>query len=570
MLLASRCQRCRTAKNAEKAQGALLDSTEVGGAVPPNASNQQQVPKDVPLKFPKRQAPNRPAWTLPALRRSVVILFLGILAGCIYGIVEINSELVAQGISTLDGVKSYIQDVVGVGDATVGAAGTISNALIVVSTLIDSGINATDITANMECMRPWLDNLPDPGPLRTDLTGISNITSEMAPLLATVAGNFSALVQYNASQGTYSGSLPVLLQSQQQLQDLQSQEEAFSAAAAALTSPFETPGTALAARDALSNLLNNPPTSSKAAMLDAAGSAVQSADVELGNADTDLPQTLTLANQLLQGPAAALNQTLTNQTAAYEAARPCMVALNARSQSINDTIFRLPGALNADLTELQNTQSKLDAVLGVDNNAENLTTVAALDTAMTTAQQQLTSAQSADTQVAAARQTFDSSSGNFSISSFVSALNDTKSSLLAAQGWSVGGGGSYTILLSQAGRQCFTRSRFLLTLFLCFLISLFPRRLLDNATSVPKCLRQRRSNSVALLYIGSTGPVGGSGGGNNRFLGAAASHSGSPHVPAITERIQFIDNNGYHLDARDFSCRVARHAFRTYTPASRQ
>lgn len=174
-------------------------------------------------------------------------------------------------------------------------------------------------------------------------------------------------------------------------------------------------------------------------MLDAAGSAVQSADAELGNADTDLQQALTLANQLLKGPASALNQTLTNQTAAYEAARPCMVALRARSQSINATIFRLPDALNADLSELQTTQSKLDAILGVENNSGttgNVTTVSALDTGMTSAEQQLTIAQNADTQVAAARQTFNASSGGFSASSFVSALNATKTSLLVSQGWS--------------------------------------------------------------------------------------------------------------------------------------
>jgi len=73
----------------------------------------------------------------------MMALCIGATAGCIYGMVKVDSDLVNQGIATVDGVKGYIEGVIGVVDTGVHAANAIDASLLNIQTIIEQDVNVT-------------------------------------------------------------------------------------------------------------------------------------------------------------------------------------------------------------------------------------------------------------------------------------------------------------------------------------------------------------------------------------------------------------------------------------------
>jgi hypothetical protein len=369
-------------------------------------------------------------WSLPAFRGIACTIFLGILAGSIYGLVESNPQIVSQGIGQVDAVKSYIQHVLGVGQATISDAEIISSALADVQTIISHDINATDVTADLECMRPWLDQLPDPVGLQTAVVNISKLVGTLSPLL-----NKTTTEMVNLD-----GLLQALLQSELQLQTIVLQERAFANAAATVTIPSETPGTVSNASAALSTLLGHYGTN--IGTFDTLIANLQGASTMVSSAGTSVAQSIALATELISGPVATLNGTLSTQTTAYQGVRPCITSLLDRSQVINATVVQLPDSLSANLRQINGTKSTLDTLLiqpishgqllnNVSGlNSSSVTAAELLNTTISAANQQLTLSQSFETSLSAAQQAFVQSP----ISTLISQLNATRSLMIDVQG----------------------------------------------------------------------------------------------------------------------------------------
>jgi hypothetical protein len=369
-------------------------------------------------------------WSLPAFRGIACAIFLGIFAGSIYGLVESNPQIVSQGIGQVDAVKSYIQHVLGVGQATISDAETINSALADVQTIISHDINVTDVTADLECMRPWLNQLPDPVGLQTEVLNISNLVGALSPLLNETTTEMVKL----------DGLLQALLQSELQLQTIVLHERAFANAAATVTIPSETPGTVSNASAALSDILGHYETN--IGTFDTLITNLQGASTMVSSADTSIAQSIAMASELISGPAAALNGTLSTQTAAYQGVRPCIMYLLDRSQVINATVVQLPDSLSANLRQINGTKSSLDTVLFQpishgqllgnvsDLNLSSETAADLLNTTISAANRQLTLSQSFEASLSAARQAFVQSP----ISALVSQLNGTRSLMIDAQG----------------------------------------------------------------------------------------------------------------------------------------
>jgi hypothetical protein len=80
-----------------------------------------------------------------ALRWILSLLFLGVVAGCMYGMVKINNELVDEGLATADEVQSYAQSVLGSLNDVISAGNAIDTALFYTQDIVDVNINATGI-----------------------------------------------------------------------------------------------------------------------------------------------------------------------------------------------------------------------------------------------------------------------------------------------------------------------------------------------------------------------------------------------------------------------------------------
>ncbi|KAG7674442.1 hypothetical protein Ndes2437A_g00722 [Nannochloris sp. 'desiccata'] len=393
------------------------------------------IPSTTSLKTRKQKAQSVKGKTTSALRWILSLFFLGVVAGCIYGMVKINTELVDDGLDTVGEVQGYAQGVLDSLSDIISAGNAIDTALFSTQNIVDVNINVTDVTTQLECLRPWLQFLPDPIPIQSAVESALSMLDTLAPLLETVSQSLSTLASQNPSapSGEWVGTLPTLLESQLLLEDLLTQINNFSAAANSLDPSTEIPGTMLAARDALDALLNSPSFGSKMGTMSSTVTALEATQEAVINADEAMSDALTLVQDVLDGPAASLYITLDALTETYSQARPCMLALQARTQEINQTVMLLPEWLEDNVAMLQDTQTRLDGILqveSVDQDGSGLTTAQRLDQALTEAEQQVATAQDVATQLSDARQQI---TGNGDFAVLVSSLEALGTTMAASE-----------------------------------------------------------------------------------------------------------------------------------------
>jgi len=290
----------------------------------------------------------------------------------------------------------------------------------------------TDVTTQLNCLRPWIQVLPDPVSIQSDIENALSMLDALDLLLINVSQSISSLVSQNSS-GEWVGPLPTLLESELLLDDLLMQLNNFSTAANSLDPSTEIPGTMLAARDALDALLNSPSFSSKMETINTTVAALEATQEAVINADESMSNALALVQNILNGPAASLNFTLDALTGTYTQARPCMAALHARTQEINQTVMLLPVWLEENMAMLNDTQTRLDGILqveSVDQGGLELTTSQLLNQALIEAEQQVAIAQDAAIQLNDARQGI-AGNGNFSV--LVSSLEAIGTTMTASE-----------------------------------------------------------------------------------------------------------------------------------------
>jgi hypothetical protein len=287
------------------------------------------------------------------------------------------------------------------------------------------------VTTQLECLRPWLQALPNPAPIRSDVESAISMLNTLTPLLETVSESLSTLARQDPLSGEWVGTLPTLLESQTALEAFLTQIKNFSTAANSLSPTTQIPGTVEAARDALDALLNSPLFATKMATIATTVTALQSTQDAVINADNAMGDALVIVQDIVDGPAASLNTTLGALTTTYTTARPCMLALQARTQTINQTVMLLPPWLEENMSMLEDTQTRLDGMLQVESVDQGaLTTSQRLDQALTSAEQQLATAQDVGTELSDARQAL-TASGDFAV--LVSSLQAIGNTMAASE-----------------------------------------------------------------------------------------------------------------------------------------
>jgi len=219
------------------------------------------------------------------------------------------------------------------------------------------------VAANLQCLAPWLDSLPDPADIGSSLQSLrGSVDSVVAPQLANLSTALTGLTGALApapSPGTYTAAVQTIADAKALLVDapdgLIPEGQAFAAAAEALDPAVEDPAGLAAARAALSALLTSPqPLAGKLAGMAALRGALgvlQSA----GTSDSYVPDALAALSALRQvaRDAADLASALRGVQANYTAVAPCMAALLQRAERVNSTVLVLPPAVAASVELLQ-------------------------------------------------------------------------------------------------------------------------------------------------------------------------------------------------------------------------
>eukprot|EP00887_Chlorella_sp_A99_P003689 scaffold7.g3689.t1 len=272
-------------------------------------------------------------------------------------------------------LQGLISSVLGAADSAVASVESIDGVLLAVQGVLGADVNASDIAAQVDCLRPWLDGLPDPAPLAAQVQGIQTaLAGTVQPTLAHLSGQLSALALLAAPSGSYGQTLGALagmgslLSSPGDGSGLLQQMSAVIAAADALT-PVQD-DIAVGALQASLGALVSSPTS-----LDAQASRLASINASLADG---LPQiraspyppaiaadiaTLQTAGDSLETAVLALSAALAGLVAPYVIAEPCMQSLVARMQHVNDSVLVLPGALASQLATLEVARDALGELL---------------------------------------------------------------------------------------------------------------------------------------------------------------------------------------------------------------
>lgn len=288
----------------------------------------------------------------------------------------------------------------------------------------------SDISSSIECIKPWMDQLPFPGTLQSNLSNATTMISSLLPLLGASMGNLTLL--YDHTTIATNGAVPAVLASQSTFTQLQQQESSFASAAASMTPGRVNITASRLARDMLSALLTVPTSwENKTQMVQATAEALQTMKSAIVAVDDTLSTALQQAQQLLSGPASTLNSILAYQTASYINIRPCMLSLENRMQTINDTVMELPALIDQNLQLLKATEEKLDAVLQIESTtATDQTASHRLSSSLSQAQQELSSVQQLVHSLHEVRQNLTANAA--SIDNAIASLNSMQTSMAAS------------------------------------------------------------------------------------------------------------------------------------------
>lgn len=240
----------------------------------------------------------------------------------------------------------------------------------------------------MQCLVPWLNELPDPGVIKSELTGVMTaLNQDLSPALGALLNDTvdlaTAVPKISADVSTMQGA-PAFVT------EYNSQAKAFNSAVEGLNQDQGQPGEA-AQVAALVAALANPKLTNKAAGCDALKEAFQgykatkSSDL-LANTSTHIATLQTVADNVLQRLVPKVSADLLKVDSGYVTAAPCMTALLLRIQRIDDTVLQLPASIETSATLLIDAKDALDKVILVDVLTRPRTLSAILDNLVATSQ----------------------------------------------------------------------------------------------------------------------------------------------------------------------------------------
>lgn len=89
------------------------------------------------------------------------VMFLGSLGSCIFGMVRVDPALVDKGSTVLDDATAYIDSILGTVQSSVDAAKALDTSLQNIQSLSNSEAGALGLQSDLNCIKPWLNQLPD-------------------------------------------------------------------------------------------------------------------------------------------------------------------------------------------------------------------------------------------------------------------------------------------------------------------------------------------------------------------------------------------------------------------------
>ncbi|KAI7843414.1 hypothetical protein COHA_002892 [Chlorella ohadii] len=309
---------------------------------------------------------------LSCLKVLSLVLAAGVAGGAAFGIARVDAGLLgAEGV--LDDVQAFLTGIIGEGRGALAAADDMLASLGEVQAALDERVNVTDIGAQLQCLAPLLDALPEPSALAADITAANaSVYSTLRPALASLSTQLGSLAErlepgvgaYVQALETAAGAQVLLFNSPGGIvtQANASRRGLEFAAVAGLLGPSEDPVQLSAAADALAAML--PLTDSLTALVDlrAAVTVVQAA----GTTDAYVPTALAdlQAVKEVADAVAAIAGTLHTLQDNYTVSQPCLAALLDRAADINATMLLLPDGLDGKVALLQQAQDSLGGLLG--------------------------------------------------------------------------------------------------------------------------------------------------------------------------------------------------------------
>lgn len=270
--------------------------------------------------------------------------------------------------------------VLGTADAAVADAEALNGTLADIQSFLGSNVDAPGLDASLECLRPWLDALPDVPTLLGTLDGAQTLLrGTVLPSLLRLqsgVGQLAADVGTAAAPGTATAALAHAATSRAGAVTLVAQAQALVDAAGALPAAAGAAGAAAAMgalRDATTALLSDAAgdaadLAAKAALLEALATdleALAATAGTLGDVAAALDALAPAATRLLNETLPALVAAFQGVQEGYGGVEPCVNALLAAAERVEARVLALPAALRGQLALLGEVHSALRTLSNV-------------------------------------------------------------------------------------------------------------------------------------------------------------------------------------------------------------
>lgn len=130
-------------------------------------------------------------------------------------------------------MKGVVTTLLDTADSGVDAINSINTLLTQLQNLLDKNINSTAITIDLQCINPWLTNLPPPSTIETPLNNSLTAITALRPDINATADYLDILAS-QLPNGTYVGALPDVIAVQPAGEGLVPKLVAFYTSAASL------------------------------------------------------------------------------------------------------------------------------------------------------------------------------------------------------------------------------------------------------------------------------------------------------------------------------------------------
>lgn len=145
----------------------------------------------------------------------VLVLLFGLAAigMAIAGMIKLPKDPFQPPLQTADDALAYVTTVLDAGDQLHQKILSVNGAVDGIQTVLDVHLHASDLTSRLDALQPFLNGLPDPGPIQSGLRATDTLVQgSLIPQLTTLASTLGQLQDSVLPAVSEAGRLPSLLQ----------------------------------------------------------------------------------------------------------------------------------------------------------------------------------------------------------------------------------------------------------------------------------------------------------------------------------------------------------------------